>query len=63
MRIGQSAAKPRTAEGSETIPLGSRLSINIRSGRHPFSRDEDIVHALLKDKECSYYTYDIKWFD
>ena len=28
MRIGQSAAKPRIEEGSETIPYGSR-------GKHP----------------------------
>jgi hypothetical protein len=36
---GQSAAKPRTEEGSTTIPQGSRIQvIGIRSGSRPQGR-------------------------
>ena len=37
MWIGKSAAKPRTGEGSTTIPQGSTSqAIGDGSGRHPF---------------------------
>jgi hypothetical protein len=49
---GQSAAKPRTEEGSTTISYESRLqAIGSRSGVHPIYWDEDMVCTLLKDKE------------
>ena len=48
---GQSAAKPRTEEGSETIRNGVGRSVDARSGGHPYT-GEDIVQSISKEMGC-----------
>ena len=47
--IGQSATKPRTGEGSTTIPEGSRRHlVNASEVVGSSNEDEDIVYSYMK---------------
>ena len=47
--IGQSAAKPRTGEGSTTIPEGSRQElVTLVEVVGPSYEGEDIVYSYMK---------------
>ena len=47
LKYGQSAAKLRGAEGSTTIPYGSRFK---RAEVVGIRKDDDIVYALVKTR-------------